>query len=126
MANNWDQATRSRYRDEVASLAGHNDVDEGPDAEEKETPSWAQGLSEHDQRFANRPVPEINATTVLCEEQEREIAFRSEFVGHSQRLLAQDFDVSQSTVSRVVATYRDVNNGALELYIIDRFDDEWQ
>ena len=90
----------------------------------EETPSWARGLSEYDQRFADRPVPEIDATTVLSEDQEREIAFRFEFVGDSQTSIGDDFDVSQATVSRVVTTYREVNNGALELYIIDRFDDE--
>lgn len=65
---------------------------------------------------------QMGATQVLTEAEEREVAWRCVFIGQSQREVGDVFDVSQSTISRVMKWYREVNTGELEKELIDEFD----
>lgn len=65
---------------------------------------------------------EINATQVLTNREEREVAWRCVFIGQPQREVAEVFDVSQGTISNVMAEYRKTNSGELEGRLIDEFD----
>lgn len=65
---------------------------------------------------------EIGATQILSDEEEREVAWRCVFIGQSQREVAEEFDVSQGTISNVMAEYRKTNSGDLECRLIDEFD----
>lgn len=64
---------------------------------------------------------EMGATSVLTEEQEREIVFEHVFGFGSQRSLAEEFNVGKGTISKVLRHYKKVNTGDLEIAILEEF-----
>lgn len=66
-------------------------------------------------------TPQIGATETLTEAEEREIVWLSVFDMPTQREVAEQFGVSQATVSRVVSEYSSHTGPDLELSILDEF-----
>lgn len=69
-------------------------------------------------------APELNATTILSEHDEREAVYRHVFMGQTQRTIGDLLGVSSSTISKVIVTYKHSSGTALELSILDQFTDE--
>ena len=65
---------------------------------------------------------QMGLTDVLSARDEREIVWRCVFISQSQRDVADEFGISQSTVSRVMSHYKAENTGELERRILDEFD----
>ncbi len=65
----------------------------------------------------------MGATTVLTEEEEREIVFEHVFGWGDQRSLAEEYGVGKGTISKVLQHYARVNTGKLELEILEEFGD---
>jgi DNA-directed RNA polymerase specialized sigma24 family protein len=65
---------------------------------------------------------ELNATTILNHDAEREVVWRCVFIGQSQREVADVFEVSQGTISNVMQEWDAEHTGEMEIKLIDDFD----
>jgi len=65
----------------------------------------------------------LNATESLTSEQERAVAYRSVFAGHTYADIAEDLDVSAATVGKIVRTFRHYPGEDLELRVLEDFAD---
>lgn len=68
----------------------------------------------------SKSIPKINATDKLTEHQERKIAFLAVFGFPSNRTIADEFDISPATVSKITQQYAGKD---LEASILDEFGD---
>jgi DNA-directed RNA polymerase specialized sigma24 family protein len=67
----------------------------------------------------------LDASRILTNAEEREVAWRCVFIGQTQAEVGDVFDVSSGTIHNVMEEYRALNSssgGDLEMSIIDEFD----
>lgn len=76
-----------------------------------------------DEAEAEPDGPRLDATTILSEEEEREIVYRRVFLVESQKDVAEHYGVSTGTIYNIMQAYREHGGEELELEILDECDD---